>query len=79
MERIDEELLIEEASDFLHWLAELGVSVWKDMSTMELVFSPKAQLTKQAVAEAYRLRDCLAALLPPGVQVTTDPYSRSRN
>ena len=79
MNRIDEDQLIEEASDFLHWLAELGVSVWKDTTTKELVFSPKSKMTKQMIGEAHRLRNYLARLIGPDVQVTMNPYNRSWN
>ena len=73
------EFLIEEAHDFLHWLRECGVSVCKDMTTKELVFSPKSKMTRQMAGEAHRLRNYLARLIGPDVQVTMNPYNRSWN
>lgn len=74
-----DEFLTEEAQDFLVWLEELGIGVWKDMTTMELVFTPKSRMTRDMIAEAVRLRSYLAPLIGPGVQVTLNPYNASRN
>lgn len=79
MRRETDEFLTEEAQDFLHWLQQCGVSVWKDTTTSELVFTPKSKMTEQMVAEAHRLKNYLAPLIGPDVQVTINPYNVSWN
>ena len=74
-----DEFLLGEANDFIHWLRECGVNVWKDMTARELVFSPKSKMTEQAVAEARRLKSYLVLLIGPDVQMTMNPYSVSWN
>ena len=73
------EQLLSEACDFLNWLREMGVRVWTDWETQELVFTPRSRMNGQMVAEAHRLRDCLAGLIGPEWPGLVNPYQRSWN
>lgn len=76
---MDNEQLFNEAYDFLHWLREMGVRVWADWQTKQLVFTPRARMTEQMAVEACRLRNYLPGLIGPGWSATMNPYQRSWN